>query len=198
MAGKLVTIATFDQTAKARLAQNALTEAGIKATVADETTIAMDWLLGAAVGWVKVQVLDEDAERAVAVLEEALGADDEPVDQEALAVEAEAAGAEADAEPEPPLAPQPTAPVPFSTDDEIEPPLSERDQYARRLFLAALFGLVIPLLWFYAVYLFLNAAFGPGPLSARGRNKLLLGGFLLFFGFFMVWILLRIHGDPFG
>ncbi|QJW96488.1 putative signal transducing protein [Frigoriglobus tundricola] len=198
MAGKLVTIATFDQAAKARLAQNALEAAGIKAAVADETIVQMDWLLGDAVGWVKVQVMDEDADRAVAVLEEALGAEDEPVDQEALAAEAEGAGAEADVEPKPPLAPRPAAPVPSSTDAEVEPPLSERDQYARRLFLAAMFGLVIPLLWFYAVYLFLNAAFGPGPLSARGRNKLLLGGFLLIIGSFMALYLIRLYGDPFG
>lgn len=165
MTGNLVTVATFDQPPKARLAQNALEAAGIRATVADETTVAMDWLLGAAVGWVKVQVLEEDADRAVTVLEEALGPSD-PVDEKALAAEAEAAPPEEGGEKPPPPTPR---------DDEPDPPLSERDQYARRFFLAAVFGMTIPLLWFYAIYLFLNAAFGEGPLSDRGKRKLRLG-----------------------
>ena len=155
MAGKLVTIATFDAPAKARLAQNALTDAGIRATVADESTVTMDWLLGGAVGWVKVQVMDEDADRAVTVLEESLGTGD-PVDAAALAAEAESAEPETGVE---------APPAPTPAPDGAEPAASERDEYARRFFLAAVFGLVVPLLWFYAVYLFLNAAFGEGPLE---------------------------------
>lgn len=185
MAGRLVTIATFDQPPKARLAQNALEAAGIKAAVADETTVAMDWLLGAAVGWVKVQVLEEDADRAVAVLEEALGPSD-PVDAKALAAEAEAAEPEEGSEP---------PPAPVQRDDEAEPPPSERDEYARRFFLAAIFGLAVPLLWFYAVYLFLNAAFGEGPLSERGRGKLRIGVLLLALGAFMAYFLLWYSGS---
>src|SRR5262245_48491290 len=110
MSGRLVTIATFDQPAKARLAQNELTAAGIRATVADESTVALDWLLGNAIGWVKVQVLEEDAERAVAVLEETLGTDEE-VDEEKLAAEAEAAGPEDEADEAPPK-PIPAVPAP--------------------------------------------------------------------------------------
>jgi hypothetical protein len=174
MAGRLVTIATFDLPAKARLAQNVLEAAGIKAAVADETTVAMDWLLGAAIGWVKVQVMEEDAERAVTALEEALGKD-EPVDPEALAAEAEAAAAEDGAEPPEPT-PAADAPDPAKPSaDAPEPKPSDRDEYARRFFLAAVFGLVFPLLWFYAVYLFLNAGFGEGTLSARGKHKLRIG-----------------------
>jgi hypothetical protein len=180
MAGNLVTVATFDQPPKARLAQNALEAAGIKATVADENTIAMDWLLGAAIGWVKVQVLEEDAERAVAVLEETLGKE-EPVSEEELAAEAESTAPEEDepaAEPTvPPAHVKSVADAPV--EEGAEPPLSERDEYARRFFPSAVFGLVFAPLWFYAVYLFLNAAFGEGPLSTRGRNKLLIGGSLL-------------------
>ncbi len=187
MAGRLVTIATFDKPPQARLAQNALEAAGIKSTVADETTVAMDWLLGAAVGWVKVQVMDEDADRAVTVLEESLGPSD-PIDQAALAAEAEAAEPEADTAPPPPPGPR---------DEEAEPPPSERDEYARRFFPAAVFGLLIPLIWFYAVYLFLNAAFGEGPLSSRGRTKLVGGLVVLILGFFMVYTLLWLYGDPF-
>ena len=65
MARKLVTIATFDQPAQARLAQNALEAAGVQTAVNDESLVAMDWLLSNAVGGVKVQVWEEDADRAV-------------------------------------------------------------------------------------------------------------------------------------
>ena len=103
MAGRLVTIATFDQAAQARLAENALKEAGIQAAVSDETLVAMDWLLSGAVGGVKVQVWEEDAERAVAVLENQFGANGEgfggaDVAPEELAAQAEAT---ADGEEEP-------------------------------------------------------------------------------------------------
>lgn len=187
MAGNLVTIATFDQPPKARLAQNALTAAGIKATVADETTVAMDWLLGAAVGWVKVQVLEEDADRAVTVLEEALGTPDEPVDAAAMAEEAQAAPSDAGEERPPPQPPE----------GELPEPLSERDEYARRLFLASFFGLVIPLLWFYAVYLWLNAAFGEGSLGPRGRSNLRYGTVLIVIGSVMAFWLFWLYKDPF-
>src|SRR5687767_857231 len=118
MSRKLVTIATFDQAAQARLAENALTAAGIQATAGDETLVAMDWLLSNAVGGVKVQVWEEDADRAVGVLETEFGAHGEGLgpaaapDPAAFAAEAEAAAPEdADDEPPAPAAPadEPTA-----------------------------------------------------------------------------------------
>ena len=39
---QLVTIATFDLVPKARLAQNVLEKAGIKAVVTDENVVSMD------------------------------------------------------------------------------------------------------------------------------------------------------------
>ncbi|AWM37695.1 hypothetical protein GobsT_42920 [Gemmata obscuriglobus] len=192
MAGKLVTIATFEQGARAHLARGVLEEAGIRATVTDEAVVTMDWLLGGAVGWVKVQVLEEDADRAVAVLEETLGAETGPVDEAALAAEAEAAG-EADAAERP--QPEPVAIVPIDAAG-AQPP-SERDEYARRAFLAAFFGLIVPLLWFYALYLFLNAAFGTGSISPRYKNRLLAIGALLAIGFFTAMYLIALYRDPF-
>ena len=155
MSGKLVTIATFDQAAKARLAQNALTEAGIKAAVADEAVVTMDWLLGPAVGFIKLQVMDEDSDRAVNVLEGKFGADGEglgpqPIDEDELAAQAEAAPLEGNEEK--PLASVPAIPA---SDD--------REESARRMVFAAALGLMFPPLAFYALYLFLNAAMGEGP-----------------------------------
>ena len=71
----MVTIATFDQAAQARLAQNVLQAAEIQAAVSDESLVAMDWLLSNAVGGVKVQVWEEDEDRAVATLEREFGQD---------------------------------------------------------------------------------------------------------------------------
>lgn len=175
MADRLVTIATFYQAGEARLAQNALTAAGIKAAVADETVIQMDWLLANAVGGIKVQVREADAERAVAELERSFGADGEgfgPADEAALAAEAEAADREDD---------DPTEPEEAGPEAEADPlPVTgSRDEYARRLVLTGVFGVVIPPIWFYALYLLLNAAFGPGLLSARGRFDLIVGGLIL-------------------
>jgi len=134
----------------------------------------MDWLLGQAVGGIKVQVRDEDAERAVAELGRKFGDDGEGFGAEDV---------EGDDEPEPAAEPE----------DEPEPaatPVASRDDYARRLVLTAVFALFITPLWFYAVYLFLSAAFGEGTLSDYGRNKLFVGTFVLALGFPMAFLIL--------
>jgi hypothetical protein len=202
MAGKLVTIARFDLAGQAHIAKNALEAVGIKSVLADEQTVAMDWLLSNAIGGIKVQVLEEDAERAVTALEESLGSD-EPVDEEMMAAEAEAAEKEETDEPDEPSEPvappadAPPAPAGTGTEEGAAGKQSERDDYARRFLLAAFFGLVVPLLWFYAIYLFLNAAFGPGTLSPANRNKLRAGGLLLALGFFSSLYLIWLYKDPF-
>jgi hypothetical protein len=66
---RLVTVATFDMPHKADIAKATLEEAGIRAEVNDREIVAMDWLLMNAVGGVKLQVAEEDAERALAVVE---------------------------------------------------------------------------------------------------------------------------------
>ncbi len=173
MGKQLVTIATFDQPAQARLVQNALQEAGVRATVSDESLVAMDWLLSNAVGGVKVQVWDEDAEKAVQLLEsrfgehgEGLGTD---VTEEELAAAAEVSTPE-DGD---------TSALPLPETEEPEPSIpayESRDDYARRLVFTAILGLIFPPLTAWSTYLFLNAAFGVGPLSSRGRFNLWVGG----------------------
>jgi hypothetical protein len=169
---RLVTIATFDQPAQARLAQNALTEAGVAATVTDESLVAMDWLLSNAVGGVKVQVWDDDAEKAVRLLESRFGEHGEgfgsKVSEEELAAAAEVATPEEGDEPS----------LPISEDDDKETPTpapESRENYARRLVFTAMLGLIFPPIAVYATYLFLNAAFGEGYLSSRGKYNLYLG-----------------------
>jgi hypothetical protein len=69
---QLFTVARFQTSAEAHVAKNALEAEGIRAMVADEL---MGWgRSGMAVhGGVKVQVREEDAERAAAVLRDAGG-----------------------------------------------------------------------------------------------------------------------------
>jgi hypothetical protein len=93
---RLTTVASFDLAAKAELARNALTAASIPAVIADGEIVAMDWLISNAVGGVKVQVWEEDAERAAAVLDEKLGDEaglaSEGVDEDELTRQALEAG----------------------------------------------------------------------------------------------------------
>jgi hypothetical protein len=210
MADRLITIARFDQPAKARLAQNALDAAGIKAAVADETTIGMDWLLGAAVGWVKVQVIEENAERAVAVLEEQFGERGEGFGERVTPeeLEAQAAGAAAeDEQPEPDLQTQTTRQEPPDTSDPYDP--YGREAYARRVAFTGILILVFVPFWFwyplisfaffplafYALYLTLNAVFGPGELTNRGRLNIAVGvgaialtlSWFYFFALLVLW-----------
>jgi len=197
MARQLVTIATFDQPPKARLAQNALRAAGIQAAVTDEGVVAMDWLLSNAVGGIKVQVWEDDAERAVAELERAFGAAGEglgPIDPEAFAAEAEAATPEeADEPPEEAFASPTMSAAPMAADDDPADALTEREEYARRAFYAALFGIVMPVLLFYSTYLVMVAAFTDGRLNARARRWTVAAFGLTAFGLvtWWFWVLLR-------
>ncbi len=181
MGTKLVTIATFDQVVMAQMAADALRAGGIDAVVTDAEVVSMDWLLGQAVGGIKVQVRDDDAERAVAELGRKFGDDGEGFGTQPDE------GDEGDDEPVPGGVPEPA-------DEPPEPaaaPAGSRDDYARRLVLAAVFGLLFPPIWFYAVYLFLNAAFGEGSLSDYGRNKLFVGTFVLALGFPVAIVILN-------
>jgi hypothetical protein len=191
MGTRLVTIAAFDQPAKARLAQNALQAAGIRAAVSDETVVAMDWLLSNAVGGVKVQVWEEDAERAVAELEQAFGPHGEgfgTVDPEQLAAEAVAARPEGNEEPAPEDFASP-APATTATlgDEDAGETLTERERYARRAYFASLFGLAVPVLLFYAVYLVLMAWSAEGDLRGRWRGRAVLAAAITAIGLAAWW-----------
>ena len=186
MTDRRVTIATFDQAAQARLAENVLKEAGIPVSVSDETVVAMEWLLSNAVGGVKVQVWEEDEDRAVATLEREFGQDGSglgPVAIDEAEFAAEAETAEGDDDEERIAAVEP----PGKVDDSVEAPEPEsREDYARRLVFTAILGLLVPFVAFYAMYLLLNAAMGEGELSSRGRLDLYLGAAMTLTG--LLWM----------
>lgn len=68
MSDDLVTIATYSTAQAAETAKWALGEEGIPAFVADANVVAMDWLLGNAIGNVKLQVAGSLVETAGAFL----------------------------------------------------------------------------------------------------------------------------------
>ena len=193
MSSRLHTVASFDVAYKADLARNVLEEAGIPAYVVDREIVSMEWLLGAAVNGVKVQVTSEHAERAEAILEEKFGAELQPfaegVSDEELERQALDAGAEGDPdEVEPPTESVQTTVVEVG---EPLPPEPERDQYARRFMLTSVFSLLFPPLVFYALFLGLNAAFGTGPLSVRGRRQIWFG--VVFGGVWVLFVFLALQ-----
>ena len=66
----LITIATFRTAPEAELVKTALDAEGITAFIADAETVTMDWLLGVAIGDVKLQVARRDKYQARAFLAE--------------------------------------------------------------------------------------------------------------------------------
>ncbi len=62
------TIATFTSPMDAHMLVARLEGSGIAAFTRDENMISLDWLASNAIGGVKVDVADEDVEKALAVL----------------------------------------------------------------------------------------------------------------------------------
>lgn len=175
---RLTTVATFDLAAKAEVARNVLEDAGIQAAITDSEIVAMDWLISNAVGGIKVQVREEDAERAAAVLDEQLstgaGLAAEGLDEEELTRQALAAVPDPGANEDEAWSEQDTE---EADPDDLGP--RDRDGYAGPALLAACLSLFVIPLYLYALYLWLRAVFGPGPLSPGGRWLTVFGGLAL-------------------
>jgi ribosomal protein S27AE len=66
---RFITVATFRYPVEAHLAKSKLESEGIEVYVADENIVAINWLYSNAVGGVKVQVREDEADRARALLQ---------------------------------------------------------------------------------------------------------------------------------
>ncbi len=178
---RFVTVATYDETFRADVARSAIEDAGIVVRITDREIVAMEWVLATAVGGIKVQVPEADAVRARQVLDEALrDLRENGIDEDELARQALAAPPEDDVPPPPPVEVQAAA---AAEERAAAAVAGERDEYARRFLRAAFFSLMFMPLAVYSIYLFLNAAFGPGRLSSEGGRRVLFGviaGVLLF------------------
>lgn len=65
---EVVTIANFGDVIEANLAKQDLEAEGITAFLADEITVNIAWYLTVAVRWIKLQVPEPEAERAMSIL----------------------------------------------------------------------------------------------------------------------------------
>ena len=70
MSDRLVTVATYQFLPEAEAARMFLQEEGVRVFLADAETVNMDWLLGNAIGNIKLQVASSEAERASGLLKE--------------------------------------------------------------------------------------------------------------------------------
>ena len=68
MSLELITIATSGDVTEAEYLRNQLEDAGFKAFIEDENIIGAANLLAPAVGWIKIRVSSENAERATALV----------------------------------------------------------------------------------------------------------------------------------
>lgn len=182
MAGRLVTIATFDQAGQAHIAKNALEAAGIKAAVVNEETMSVFGQISTALGGIKVQVFEEDEERAVEALDETFGRG-APLSEAELAAQAEGAAAEDANE----AAEQPAA---LPSDPAADSYAREKD--ARFALFAVCFGFCIPAGHLLAVVMIMQAFSGPGALSRRGRNHV-YAALILLFAIYMPLLILLLY-----
>lgn len=172
MLGRLVTLAAFDTAMRATLVKNHIEAAGIRCVLTDEFTTSNFWQLSNAIGGIKVQVAEEDLERAEAILEaleqRARSTDADDDEQVADQANTEAASQEDDDEANE-VVPEPK---PGDIDEEDEPPLNAREDNAERARKAVLIGLFFMPLQFYATWLLLDVWQSDLPIRPALRRKL--------------------------
>ena len=161
---ELVTLATFDNSAEASIVRNQLEAAGIRTFLADDATIGMAWHLGVAVGGVKLQVAERDAERALAELE---SLDVAPIGEDEWRTGASGDRLDADAE---------DADDAEDEEDENEdtPATTEADKTVARALDAAVIGLFLLPFQLYSLWLLARLATSPLPLTPRNRKRAIL------------------------
>ena len=170
MAGKMVTVATFDMPTEAHLAKGLLEANGLAAFLADELTVGVAWHLSNAVGGIKLQVPENDVERATGIL----SAREDP---------------SLDAEGE-------LGDLPEVEESEAEPPLSTADKTVDRAVRAALLALILfPFfpLYFYSLWQLGRLAFSGQKVSPNKRRRMRLAvllnlPMLVILGVVVLWL----------
>ena len=173
MAGKMVTVATFDMPTEAHLAKGLLEANGLTAFLADELTVGVAWHLSNAIGGVKLQVAEDDVEHAASIL----------AAREDRSIEA---GAE-------------LTNVAEMDESEGDPPPSAGDNAVDRAVRAALLGLILfPFfpLYFYSLWLLGRLTFSSVKVSPHKRRRMRLAvllnlPMLVFLGVAVLWLVQR-------
>ena len=68
MEARLVTLCTYQFVIQAETVKIALGHEGITAYIHDANMVTTDWFLGSALGWIKLQVAEEDVPAALEIL----------------------------------------------------------------------------------------------------------------------------------
>ncbi len=171
MAGKMVTVATFDMPTEAHLAKGLLEANGLTAFLADELTVGVAWHLSNAIGGIKLQVAENDVERATGIL----------ATREDRSIET---GTE-------------LTNVAEMEESEDEPPPSAGDNAVDRAVRAALLGLILfPFfpLYFYSLWLLGRLTFSSEKVSPHKRRRMRLAvllnlPMLVFLGVAVLWLI---------
>ena len=66
----MITVASFSKVEEAHMLRLRLEAGGIPAYIQDENMVQMDWMYSNAIGGVRVQIVEEDAEHAKEILQE--------------------------------------------------------------------------------------------------------------------------------
>ena len=173
MAGKLVTVGTFDMPTEAHLAKGLLEANGLTAFLADELTVGVAWHLSNAVGGIKLQVPETDVERATGIL---AAREDPSIDAE-----------------------EGLSNLPEMEESEYEPLPSASDKAVDRALRAALLGLILfPFfpLYFYSLWLLGRLLFSGEKVSHHKRRRMRLAVLLnlpmfVILGVVVQWIVQR-------
>ena len=183
MSDKLVTIGTFENMMLAAVARNKLDGAGIRSFLNDTETSSL--LFGVGINSVKLQVAEEDADRALDVLQVP---EEEDVPEGAFTETAPEPDPE-DMDPETPedkeIAAQQAA--------EVSLARSPRDVLADRAFRATLVGLVLWPVMLYAMALMWQVYISDEPLRPERRLKAIVAGVLCLFSLFVLLMLIRLR-----
>jgi Putative prokaryotic signal transducing protein len=163
MRDELVTVASFADPIEANLAKNNLEAAGVRAFLANEEIVDMVWHFGNAIGWIKLQVGNDDAAVARALLGQNKNAATVRLDEPALD------SLEAAESPHIPNVDEEEA-----DEDEPEPVLTGREKDAERACRGAVVGLLFLPLQLYVFYLLLKIFVSREPLADRERRKALV------------------------
>jgi len=143
MNNKLMTVAIYANPFEASIARGCLEAAGITAFLADEgTSVAVT--IG--VGGVKLQVPSRQAEQAIAVLADSRESGMRALDE--LALDSDVVDSE-----------------------QVEPPLTSREQDVDRELRAAIFGFLLFPLEVYALWLLVKVFLSDERLSPRRRRR---------------------------
>lgn len=165
MGERLVTVATFANPVETHVARSCLEASGLKAFLTDEETASMVWYLTNALGGIKLQVGEQDADEALALLAESAGTASPSADQP-------------EAMPSPPTeAAQPRA-LNGAEPGEPESVLTEREQNADRALRGAVFGLLLLPLQLYVFWLLLKVFFSEERLGPDQRWRAVIAALM--------------------